>query len=190
VRRLTAIVAAFALSAIGTGCGTSAAVEAQCSRPSSAIFVLAAQSVPDATLIPCVKTLPSGWSPGGSEIVDGRMTFWLNSDRAGVRALEVDLLPSCDVSDAVEVAPAPGEVGTRRYEQPISLQPSYSGNRYYVFSGGCITYRYRFQTGASTTLALEADEALSFTPRSVVVAAVQDDLGLSLCGVGAPPCAG
>src|SRR5437773_1880966 len=113
MRRLTAIVGVLALSAAGAGCGTSAAVEAQCSRPSSAIFVLAAQSVPDATLIPCVKALPSGWSPGGSEIVDGRMTFWLNSDRAGVRALEVDLLPSCDVSDAVEVAPAPGEVGTR-----------------------------------------------------------------------------
>lgn len=181
---------ALALSALSTACGTSGALEAQCSRPASAIFVLAAQSVPGATLIPCVKALPSGWSTEGSEIVDGRMTFWLNSDRAGVRALEVDLTPSCDVSDAVEVAPAPEEVGTRRYEQPISLEPSYSGNRYYLFPGGCITYRYRFQAGASTTLALEADEALSFTPRAVVVAAVENDVGLSPCGVGAPPCAG
>jgi hypothetical protein len=118
------------------------------------------------------------------------MTFWLDSDRAGVHAVEVDLTPTCDVSDAVEVAPSPGEAGTKRYEQPISLRPSYRGNRYYLFSGGCITYRYRFRPGASTTLALEADEALSFTPRAVVVAAVERDLSLSLCGVGAPPCAG
>jgi hypothetical protein len=190
MRRRTLLAGALALIAISTGCGTSGALEARCSRPTSAIFVLAAQSVPQATLIPCVDALPSGWSPGGSEIVDGRMTFWLNSDRAGVHALEVDLTRSCDVSDAVEVAPAPEEVGTRRFEEPISLRPSYSGNRYYLFSGGCITYRYRFGPGASTTLALEADEALSFTPRAAVVAAVEHDLGLSLCGVGAPPCAG
>jgi hypothetical protein len=179
-----------ALLAISTACEPTGSLAAQCSRPSSPMIVLAAQSVPDATLIPCVQAFPSGWSAGGAEIVDGRMTFWLNSDRAGIHALEVDLTGSCDVSDAVEVAPAPDEAGTRRYEEPISLRPSYSGNRYYLFSGGCITYRYRFRAGASTTLALEADDALSFTPRAVVVAAVERDLGLSLCGVGAPPCAG
>jgi hypothetical protein len=179
-----------ALFAISTACEPTGALAVQCSRPGSPILVLAAQSVPEATLIPCVNAFPSGWSPGGSEIVDGRITFWLNSDRAGVHALEVDLTRSCDFSGAVEVAPAPDEIGTRRYEEPISLRPSYSGNRYYLFSGGCITYRYRFGPGASTTLALEADEALSFIPRAVVVAAVEHDLGLSLCGVGAPPCAG
>ena len=190
MRRLTALAGVLALSAISTACETSGALEAQCSRPGSAIFVLGAQSVPEATLIPCVKALPSGWSTGGSEIVDGRMTFWLNSDRAGAHALEVDLTRSCDVSDAVEIPPAPEEVGTRLYEEPISLQPSYSGNRYYLFSGGCITYRYRFQAGVPTMLFLEAGEAVSFAPRAVVVAAVEHDVGLSLCGIGAPPCAG
>ena len=179
-----------ALSAISTSCQTRDALEARCSRPDSAIFVLAAQSVPEATLIPCVTALPSGWANGGSEIVDGRMTFWLNSDRAGTHALEVDLTPSCDVSEAGEVSPAPEEVGTRRFEQPIRLQPSFTWNRYYLFPGGCITYRYRFQAGATSDLSLEVDQALSFTPRAAVVAAVEREVSLSLCGVGAPPCAG
>jgi hypothetical protein len=116
--------------------------------------------------------------------------MWLESDRAGIRAVEAILTPRCDVGDAIEVDPAPDEAGTRRFEEPVSLDPAYVANRYYVFDGGCITYRYRFAQDAAPTLALEADEALSFVARSVYVERVRDDFGLTLCGAGAPPCEG
>jgi hypothetical protein len=152
------------------------------------IFVLAAQAVPSATLLPCVDDLLSGWDYAGSDTVNGRFTFWLDSDRAGLRSVEVSLLPACDVSGAVEVNPGADETGTRRFEEPLSLQPAFSADRFYTFPGGCVRVEYRFQ-GAQSTLVLEADQAIGFRPRQEVVDRVAEQ-GLVLCGAGAPACPG
>ena len=45
--------------------------------------ILSAQAVPSAALLPCITALPSGWSIGGADIVSGKVSFWLDSDRAG-----------------------------------------------------------------------------------------------------------
>lgn len=74
--------------------------------------------------------------------------------------------------------------------RPTSLTPAFRGERFLLFEGGCIDYTFRFVSGASATLAIEAIEALSLLPCATIVRKVLDDLGLSLCGVGAPPCAG
>lgn len=153
-------------------------------------LVLSAQAVPSATLVPCIARLPAGWSFSGSEFRDGASRFWLDSDRAGIRAVEVELTATCDTSDAVPIPPAPDEADAQVYAEPIALRPALQANRYIVFPGGCITYRYRFATGASTTLTLEAEEALSFFPRSALVQEVREFLGQTLCGAGAPPCEG
>jgi hypothetical protein len=161
-----------------------------CAATNGTIFVLAAQAVPTATLLPCVATFPAGWTFDGSDVRSGQATFWLDNDRAGIRAVQVDLTRTCDVGDAVEVAPGPDEAGTRRFEQAMSLGPAYQANRYYMFDGGCATYRFRFTPGAATSLALEADEALSFRPRAPLVDLVRKEFGETLCGAGAPPCTG
>jgi serine/threonine protein kinase len=44
---------------------------------------LLAQSVPSASLVPCVGTLPVGWSFGEVDVNDGRSVISLNHDRAG-----------------------------------------------------------------------------------------------------------
>jgi hypothetical protein len=167
-----------------------ARVAPACAAGDDRFFVLAAQAVPTATLLPCVNVLPAGWRFEGVLVESGEARMWLESDRAGIRAVEAILTRQCSTSDAVEVDPAPDEAGTRRFEEPISLTPAYVADRYYVFEGGCITYRYRFVAGAAPTLALEADEALSFTPRSLYVDRVREEFGLTLCGAGAPPCEG
>jgi hypothetical protein len=154
-----------------------------------AILILAAQAVPGATMLPCIDGYPAGWTFGGTRVANGLFAFWLNSDRAGLRAVEVVLTDGCDFADAVEVVPSDDEVGTRRFEQPLALPPNYAANRYYTFEGGCIEYRYRFRGTHDPALALEADQALGFRKRTELV----DDLaplGLRLCGAGAPPCAG
>jgi hypothetical protein len=185
-RLAVVILAAAAIPACSSGIST----RASCTAFDGTIFTLAAQSVPSATLLPCVAKFPAGWSYDGSDVRSGRSSFWLDDDRAGARAVEVDLTRSCDVGTAVEVTPAADEAGTRRFEDPITLRPAYQANRYYTFPGGCVTYRFRFQAGASTTLALEVDEALSFRPRAALVAKVRDEFGETLCGADAPPCAG
>jgi hypothetical protein len=39
-------------------------------------------------------------------------------------------------------------------------------------------------------LIFDADTALSFQAREALVETVRDDVDLTLCGAGAPPCAG
>ncbi|HEU4353969.1 MAG TPA: hypothetical protein VFT27_00110 [Actinomycetota bacterium] len=177
--------------------GTLAALQLACTTSSNAMLscrldeeslVLTAQAVPSATLVPCVAELPAGWSYTGTDIRSGRARFWLDSDRGGYHAVEVELTRSCDTSKAVEVRPGPDESGARVYAEPIALEPALWANRYVVFAGGCTTYRYRFAPDAPSTLSLEAEEALGFFPRSALVEDVEERFGLTLCGAGAPPC--
>jgi hypothetical protein len=187
VRLVLSVVIMAALS----GC-TSAGPRAApfCTNPHEGVFVLIAQSVPDATQLPCVAELPAGWSYAGSQIASSVAKLWLDSDRAGIHAVEVALLPSCDVTGAVKEQPAPDEVATTVYVRPETLEPAFTGERFLVFPGGCIRYLFDFSPGASSALAIEAIEAVSLIPRSTVVAAVSADPGLTLCGAEAPPCAG
>ena len=178
------------LAVVAAGCVGPAGSDPPGCAEDDPFFVIAAQAVPSATLLPCVNVLPTGWRLESTLVERGSAEMWLESDRAGVGAVQIVLTRRCDTGDAVEVAPAPDEAGTRRFEEPVALSPAYEANRYYVFDGGCVTYRFRFTSGAEPTLALEADEALSFTPRSVYVEQVREDFGLTLCGAGAPACEG
>ncbi len=173
-----------------TGCSTAAGRTPFCTKTDDGVFVLLAQSVPSATQLPCVSEFPAGWTFGGADISRGLARFWLDSDRGGIHAVEVSLRPSCDTTDAVEEQPAPDEAGTRVFVRPDSLKPSFTGTRFLLFDGGCIGYTFRFASGASSTLAIEAIEALSLVPRATIVADVRKDPGLILCGAGAPPCDG
>jgi hypothetical protein len=146
--------------------------------------VLSAQAVPTASAIPCLAALPSGWTYGGGDIHSGEASFWLNSDRAGMRAVTVTLTFACDVSSAHEVPS--DEAGTRRFEDPSSLTPQLLDVRSYVFPGGCTTYRFDFTAGASTAMVFDVDEAVSFVPRADLVAHLRETEGLALCGRGAP----
>jgi hypothetical protein len=146
-------------------------------------MILSAQAVPSAALLPCVAALPSGWSIGGADIASGKSSFWLDSDRAGPRALTVTLTAACDSTGAQQIPS--DQPGTRRFERPLSLVPQFSSLRFYTFPGGCATYRFSFAPSASPVLAVTADGALSFVPRPVLVHWVQRTEGQTLCGRGA-----
>jgi membrane-associated phospholipid phosphatase/tRNA A-37 threonylcarbamoyl transferase component Bud32 len=148
-------------------------------------MVLMAQSIPSATLLPCVASLPAGWDFGGVHVKRGRSTLWLNSDQGGSHAVEAMLEPrhECDVSDASRVPT--DEPGTLRFERPISLRPDLLTTRYYMFTGGCVTYRFAFANVPDPSLLFDADQALAFEPRARIVEAVRDNAGLDLCGAGA-----
>jgi len=178
-----------ALVLTSAACSASFGAQPVCSKPDEAIMVLEAQSVPSATRLPCLAELPIGWMFGGIVVNDAGTTLWLDHDRAGVHALEVELTRSCDTSSAVEVPPGTDEIGMRVFQNPTSLVP-YSGTRSLTFEGGCIVYRYRFAQDSEPALVLEADRAVSSMPRATVVSTVQRELDVSLCGAGAPDCVG
>lgn len=171
-------------------CSAAPSNEVRCGEGSAGI--LAAQAVPSATFVPCIAAFPVGWGYGGFFAETGRVRFWLNSDRAGIHAIQVELTETCDTSGAVEVEdPASGLAGVRRLELPISLEPRLTGSTFFTFTGGCVTLRYDLAAGASSTLLLEARQAIDLFPRKEIVALLAEaDPDLPLCGAEAPPCVG
>lgn len=133
--------------------------------------VLLAQSVSTATLIPCVRSLPVGWS---FTILDARSngsTFWLNSDRDGTKAVTVSLHRRCDVRRATQV---PSErPATRRYERVTRVTAGYVGDRYYTFSGGCISYHFNLRGPTRGQPLAEVTQAVGFVSRDTIAKQVR-----------------
>jgi hypothetical protein len=147
-------------------------------------MILMAQSVPSATKLPCIASLPAGWHFGGVHVTHDRSTLWLNSDEGGMQRVEATLEPSgeCDVSGATQVPS--DEVRTKRYEDPQRLRPDLRTTRYYLFPGGCVTYRFAFTGEPDASLLFAADQALRFQPRGEIAQSVIRQAGLDLCGAG------
>jgi membrane-associated phospholipid phosphatase len=146
-------------------------------------MILSAQAVPSSAMVPCIAALPSGWTAVAADITNGRALFWLDSDRAGNRAVTVTLTAACDTAGASRVPS--DQPGAARFERPLSLQPRFTLVRMYTFAGGCITYQFQFVTGAAPSLAIPIDTAIAFEPRPVLVGWVRRTEHLALCGRGA-----
>lgn len=83
-------------------------------------------------------------------------------------------------------SPVPSDQpGTRRFDRPLSQRPRFAALRFYTFSGGCVTYQFTFEPGASPLLAIPVNGAVGFVPRAVLVAHIRATEGLALCGRGA-----
>ncbi len=135
----------------------------------SSLMILMAQAVPTAAQIPCVSSLPAGWSIGGVDVQRGHSRFWLNSDRAGGRAVRVTMRSAgrCPTAGATEIAS--DAVGMRRYERPQQLPPGLRSMRTYVSPGSCVTYDFQFDGDANASLMVLLDTALDFQPRAALV---------------------
>lgn len=142
-------------------------------------LVLMAQAVPSATMLPCLESLPVGWDYEGLSARNGKAFFFLNSDRAGIRSVEVTLTKSCDTTLATHVPS--DEPGTDRYERTTTdIFPSYVGTRYYLFEGGCASYHFRFGGEGGAVLANDVSVGLGFFPRSELNQTFADETGLVL----------
>jgi len=150
----------------------------------SPTMILSAQAVPSAALLPCINTLPSGWHVAGADAASGHARFWLDSDQAGASAVTITLSAACDTTGARQVPS--DQPRTRRFDRTLSLHPQFSGLRYYLFPGGCITYRFQFTPGASPQLAIPAGSAVALMPRATLVQYIKTTEGLTLCGRAAP----
>jgi tRNA A-37 threonylcarbamoyl transferase component Bud32/membrane-associated phospholipid phosphatase len=136
---------------------------------------LQAQAVPTAELVPCVSSLPVGWSFGALEVNNGRSTFTVDHDRAGSEALTVDFAETCDVGDATEVA---GDVaGARRYERPSAEGAETILTRYERFPGGCATVELRSNSASPTVVAevsTQTARVIGFVPRAELALALDE----------------
>jgi tRNA A-37 threonylcarbamoyl transferase component Bud32 len=124
---------------------------------------LMAQSVPSASLVPCVQLLPVGWSVVEVAVNNGRSLITVDHDRAGRAALVVQLTASCDLAGAVEVTSE--QSGARRYLRIDRNAPGFSATRAYVFPGGCITERLTVPAASGQQLTSETSSAIGFATR-------------------------
>jgi hypothetical protein len=129
---------------------------------------LQAQSVPSASMVPCVRApMPVGWSVARVTVNDGRSTLTLNHDRAGDAALVVRLAAACAPGGAVE-GPSLTE-GVRHFQRiESSAGGGFSATWYDQFPGGCVTSRLRLTTDPNGEFAAQAPQVLGFTTRAAL----------------------
>jgi tRNA A-37 threonylcarbamoyl transferase component Bud32/membrane-associated phospholipid phosphatase len=98
---------------------------------------LLAQSVPSASLVPCLRPLPVGWMVGTVTVNDGRSVLSLNHDRAGTDVLVIRLTATCDTRGATPVPSSQPQV--RRFQRIDRQAPRLEATRFDRFPGGCVT---------------------------------------------------
>jgi hypothetical protein len=98
---------------------------------------LMAQSVPSASLVPCLRSLPPGWMVAGVTVNNGRSVIPLSHDRAGADVLTIRLTAACDTRGATQVPSDQPQI--RRFQRIDRLAPRFEATRFDLFPGGCVT---------------------------------------------------
>jgi membrane-associated phospholipid phosphatase/tRNA A-37 threonylcarbamoyl transferase component Bud32 len=138
-------------------------VQVDCDRPEP--LWLEAQSVPSASLVPCVREL-AGWRLAGANARNGWSQITLNHDRAGEHAMVVRLTATCDPAGAAEL-PSPHS-GVRHYQRTERLAGGFAATWHDRFPGGCVTSRLRSTADPDGRFATEAPVVLGFVPRQAL----------------------
>ncbi|MGH8862049.1 MAG: hypothetical protein ACRDVG_12605 [Jatrophihabitantaceae bacterium] len=129
-------------------------------------LILSAQSVPTATLVPCLHALPAGWTLHDAAARRGQASIVLDFGRDNDRAATVTLSRTCDVTRATGTAT--DEPGTSRYERVDDVPAGYRAERYYVFSGGCVRYEFNLRGATGPEQVSTISRALGFVDRAVL----------------------
>jgi tRNA A-37 threonylcarbamoyl transferase component Bud32 len=127
---------------------------------------LEAQAVPSASMVPCARYLPVGWTLAKVTVNDGQSVLTLNHDRAGPAALVVRLTATCTLGGAVE---GPSQTtGVRHYQEAESGSAQFAVTWYDLFPGGCVTSRLHLTTDPNGEFAAQAPQVLGFTTRAAL----------------------
>jgi tRNA A-37 threonylcarbamoyl transferase component Bud32 len=124
---------------------------------------LEAQSVPSASLVPCVRFHHAGWTVADVAVNNGRSVITLDHDRAGNGAAVLRLTAVCDTTGATAMPSPPP--GVRRYQRFDQSTDSFQATWYDRFPGGCLTYRLRSTSDVTGSFATELPGLVGFTSR-------------------------
>ena len=156
----------FRLALINNDAGTTPLSIASLSCDELEPLWLEAQSVPTASLLPCVRALPAGWTFGAANVRDGWSKFTLDHDRVGAPALVVRLAATCDTTGAT--AQRSDEPNARRFVRTQTSGSKTTATWYSVFAGGCVTVQLRAVGPANSTLVTDAPSTVGFTTREAL----------------------
>jgi membrane-associated phospholipid phosphatase/tRNA A-37 threonylcarbamoyl transferase component Bud32 len=124
---------------------------------------LMAQSVPSASLIPCLQYVSVDWTVAKVAVNNGRSVITLDHDRGGRAAMVVRLTAACDLAGATEVTSE--YQGARRYLRVDRNSTEFSATRAYTFPGGCVTQRFRAAGPSALRLRDTASTEFGFITR-------------------------
>jgi hypothetical protein len=135
-------------------------------------LLLTAQTVPDAAVVPCLRTLPAGWTFHDLKARKGKARIVLDFGRDTNKAATITLTRSCDVRGATETfSDVPG---TRRYERVGTSKSTYRSDRYWLSSGSCITHHFVLSGSTGAAQVSAVTRALGFVDRQVLRNYVHD----------------
>ena len=159
-----------------TGCAAADGTVPGCGDPLRLAII--AQSVPGASYVPCLHSLPPGWSTSGFDPSQDGTSFLLNSDRSPGRPVTVRLTVGCSTGDA---SPSPSRApGVLTYTRLYSISPRFAGTLYDVFSGGCVRYGFDFADGSQIALMEQFEQAVGLYPRQQLRLVLKRELGVEL----------
>jgi membrane-associated phospholipid phosphatase/tRNA A-37 threonylcarbamoyl transferase component Bud32 len=120
---------------------------------------LMAQSVPSASLVPCLELVPVDWKVAEVAVNNGRSVITLDHDRGGKAAMVVTLTAAaaCDLADATEVTSE--QAGASRWYR------ARDNTRAYKFPGGCVTQRFTAAAPSALRMRDTAATELGFVTR-------------------------
>ena len=127
---------------------------------------LQAQAIPSASLVPCVRSLPTGWTVGDVFVNNGQSVISMDSDRSGPGAMVVRLTAACDPAGATPITSDHRDV--RRYQMSETRPATFSSTRFDVFPGGCVTTQLSAPAARAGAIATEAPQILGFTSRQTL----------------------
>jgi tRNA A-37 threonylcarbamoyl transferase component Bud32 len=136
-------------------------------------MLLMAQAVPSATRLPCVRTLPLGWSISTATIVRGRATITFGVGQGG--SSYVVEIGQAQVAPLVRVTLTPSCTSADRA----------SATQVFDVNGGCVTYQSSIPAGSSAP-SFDAGGGLSFVSRSSLASFVEREEDMQFCGAGVP----
>ena len=127
---------------------------------------LVSQSVPTATYIPCTSSNPEGWEFHAMEVRNGETKMFFDSDPTPAIARDHELIltftASCPSGGDER---ASGNEDIRRFDLDEAAPDSFTGERRFVFEGGCVTYSYDLQGDDWPNFVSSSSLALDFRAR-------------------------
>ena len=164
-RTLTVGVSAVLLAFAVASCSVQEATPLPtCDRGDSAL--IAAQSVPSAEMLPCFTALPLGWEVDAVGITQDGTSVRFDSDRAGHHAATLDFHELCDPAGSAQ-QPSDQD-GVERFVRTEQVTPGLRANIFFVFAGGCVTWKFDFNDKVPLSELTALEESLVLMPRSVV----------------------
>jgi hypothetical protein len=152
---------------VGSEAGDPAMNELGCAQPAdepSGMLVLLAQSVPDASAVPCLRTPVGNWTMGELDAHNGAAMINFQYQFGGGDHATIELRPDCDVTGAREVASP--FAGTRQYDRDLTRAGRYANEIYFVYAGGCTSLRFDMTATGAELRGGEIAGSLGFLPRA------------------------